>query len=283
MKRILLLLLAGLVVMSVSSCRKSVRDEPATHVRGQVFLVLRSGNAVKLALASVNVIPELDALAAAEAAKKQFETSQGLAQGDLSQEISAVTAQLTAKRDALRKRQEQLATEVEAMKAKRDFSPTYSAKSTELNSINAELARNDGLKERAEALRKNREGATINPLSDFAEALLGAAKPVVSTRTNADGEFTFDVSKKAGRVAVLIEASRDVEGVERLVWFAWLDQIIPDSGVYLFSNHNLLSAGSEVKGIDRVSSNHSTSGLPRDMALPMTTKSGFSCCKRAGS
>jgi hypothetical protein len=242
----LLSLLAGLVVVSFSSCKKASRDAPATYVHGQVFLVLKSGNAVKLALASVHVIPEIDALAAAEAAKKQFETSQGLAQGDLSQEISAVTAQLTAKRDALRKRQEQLSTEVDAMKAKRDFSTAFSAKSTELNSINAELARNDGLKERAEALRKNREGATINPLIDFAEVLLGAAKSIATTRTNADGEFTLEVPKKAGRVAVLIEASRDVEGVERLVWFAWLDQVIPDSGVYLFSNHNLLSAGSEV-------------------------------------
>jgi len=43
------------------------------------------------------------------------------------------------------------------------------------------------------------------------------------------------------------------------------------------------NAGSDVKAIVRVSSSHSTSGLPRDIALPMTTRSGASFASRAGS
>ena len=41
------------------------------------------------------------------------------------------------------------------------------------------------------------------------------------------------------------------------------------------STKSASSAGSEVKLIARVSSSHSTSLLPRDMALPITTRSGF--------
>jgi hypothetical protein len=250
MKLIWQLLVAGIVATSLSSCKKSPHEPASTVVHGQVFLVLKSGTAVKLALASVHVVPEVDALAAAETAKKQFETTQGLGQGDLSQEISSLAAQLAAKRDALRKRQEQLTAEVDALKEKRDFSAAYTTKMVELNSIGAELARNDRLKERTEALRRNRDGTPSNPANDFAEFLLAAIKPTTITRTNADGDFTLQIPGNAGRVALLVEASREIEGLEHIVWFVWLDQVNPDSGIYLFSNHNLLTAGNEANVVN---------------------------------
>ena len=250
MKMIWQLLVAGILATSVTSCKKSYEDLTPAVVHGQVFLVLKSGVAVKLALASVNILPEMEALAAADAAKKQCESTLGVAQTDLSQEITSLAGQLAAKRESLRKRQQALSAEVEAMREKRDFSESYSAKVAEISSIGTELARNDGIKEKTEALRKSHEGALRNYPNEFAEALLGAVKPTSVTRTNADGEFTVQISKKQGRVALLVEASRELEHVERFVWFVWLDQLTPDSGVYLFSNHNVLSSPNDANVVN---------------------------------
>jgi hypothetical protein len=251
MKLIWQLLVVGILATGVISCRKTREDVSPTVVHGQVFLVLKSGNAVKLALASVNVLPETEALAAADAAQKQAEQLQsGVAQTDISQEISSLAGQLAAKRDALRKRQQALTLEVEAMKGKRDFSEAYSAKVAEINSINSELTRNDGIKEKTEALRKAQEGAPRNFSNEFAEALLAVVKPASVTRTNADGEFTLQVPRKQGRVALLIEASRELDHVEHFVWFVWLDQLTPDGGVYLFSNHNVLGSANDANVVN---------------------------------
>jgi len=236
------LLLAGLLVTSLTSCRKSFENLPPTVVNGQVFLVLKSGTAVKLALASVNVVPETEALAAAAEAQKQCEATLGVAQTDLEQEISRIATQLASEREALRRQQEQLAQEIEAMRESRDFSESYSAKVAAVSSINDELAHNDGLKEEAEALRKNREGAAHSYPNEFAQALMAVVKPIRVTRTNADGEFTIEVPKRDGRVALLIEASRELDRVERFLWYVWLDQLTADGGVYLFSNHNIATS-----------------------------------------
>jgi hypothetical protein len=250
MKLIWQLLVASLVVVSFTSCRKSHEELTPVVVHGQVFLVLKSGNAVKLALASVNVLPESEAVSAAEAAQKQCESILGVVKTDLSQEISTLTTQLAAKRESLRKKQQQLVAETEAMKERRDFSETYTSKVAEISSIDSELARNDGLKEKTDALRKDREGALRSFPNEFAEALIAVAKPTSVTHTNADGEFTLEIPKHQGRVALLIEASRELEGVERFVWFVWLDRLTADSGVYLFSNHNVLSSGTEANVVN---------------------------------
>lgn len=250
MKLIRLLLVAGLVATSVTSCKKPHKELLPAVVHGQVFLVLKSGNAIKLALASVNVIPEAEALLAADIAQKQCESTLGLAKTDLAQEISTLASQLAAKREKLRKKQEQIETEVEAMRDRRDFSDAYSAKVAEISSIGAELARSDGLKEKTDAIRKNREVALHNYPNEFSEALIAVAKPSSVTRTNADGEFTLEFPKGQHRVALLIEASRELEAVEHFVWFVWLDQLSPDSGVYLFSNHNVLSSGNEANVVN---------------------------------
>lgn len=250
MKLIWQLLVVGILATGVISCRKPHEDISPTVVHGQVFLVLKSGNAVKLALASVNVLPETEALAAADAAQKQAEQLQGVAQTDISQEISSLAGQLAAKRESLRKRQQALTLEVEAMKGKRDFSEAYAAKVAEINSINAELARNDGIKEKTEALRKTQDGAPRSFSNEFAEALLAVVKPASVTRTNADGEFTLQIPKKQGRVALLVEASRELDHVEHFVWFVWLDQLTPDGGVYLFSNHNVVGSANDANVVN---------------------------------
>jgi hypothetical protein len=246
MKSIWQLLVTGLVVITCStSCEKARHDFTPTSVKGQVFLVLKSGNAVKLALASISVVPEAEALAAADAAQKQCEATLGLANTDLEQEMSRLATQVTAEREALRRRQEQLSQEIETMRARRDFSEAYSAKVASLSSISDELESNDGLKEESEELRKNREGALRRYPNEFAAALIAAAKPTRVTRTNADGEFTIDIPKSNTRTALLIEASRELDRVERFVWFVWADQLTPDNGVYLFSNHNIATAPNE--------------------------------------
>jgi hypothetical protein len=250
MKLIWPLLVAGLLVTSFTSCRKSSNALTPAVVHGQVFLVLKSGNAVKLALASVQVVPELEALTAAEAAQKHCEATLGIAHTDLDQEISKLATQMAAEREALRKQQEQLAEEIEAMRELRDFSEPYSAKVAAISSITNELARNDDLKEETEALRRTREGALRNYPNVFAEALMAAVKPSRVTRTNADGEFTLEIPKSEGRVALLIEASRELDRVERFVWFMWLDQLTPDSGVYLFSNHNISTAANQANVVN---------------------------------
>jgi hypothetical protein len=242
MKSIRQMLVVVLVATTFTSCRK-VHDELAPSVvHGQVFVVLKPGNALKLALASVSVIPEQDALAAAEAAKKQCEATLGIAQSDISQELSSIANQLAVRRAGLRKEQEQLAAEVEAMRERRDFSEAYSSKVAAIGAIEDELNSAETVSGKEELVRQNRENAVRRYPVEFAEALIRVAKPASVTRTNADGEFTLELSKRRGRVAILIEASRELETVERFVWFVWLDQLTTDGGVYLFSNHNVLSA-----------------------------------------
>ena len=86
--------------------------------------------------------------------------------------------------------------------------------------------------------------------NEFAEALLAVVKPASVTRTNADGEFTLQVSKKQGRVALLVEASRELDHLEHFVWFVWLDQLTPDGGVYLFSNHNVVGSANDANVVN---------------------------------
>jgi hypothetical protein len=242
MKSIRQMLVVALVTVSFTSCRKAPDELPPAVVHGQVFVVLKPGNALKLALASVSVIPEADALAAAEAARKQCEATLGVAQGDISQELSSISNQLANRQAALRKEQEQLAAEVEAMRERRDFSETYASKVAAIGEIEDQLNNAETVGGREAIVRQNRENAVRRYPAEFAEALIRVAKPASVTRTNADGEFTLDLPKRESRVAILIEASRELETVERFVWFVWLDQLTADGGVYLFSNHNVLSA-----------------------------------------
>jgi hypothetical protein len=250
MKLIRPMLVAALLATCFTSCSKDRDERAPAVVHGQVFVVLKPGNALKLALATVRVIPEPEALNAAEAAKKQTSATLGMAQTDVSQELSAVANQLASKRAALRTEQEQLAAEVEAMRERRDFSEAYSAKVAAIGAIEDELASTEGMDQREESIRKNRELALRNYPNEFADALIAVAKPTRVTRTNAEGEFTIDIPKSDGRVALLIEASRELEAVERFVWFVWLDQIAPDGGVYLFSNHNVLNSGTSANVVN---------------------------------
>src|SRR5688572_6693670 len=150
MKLIQQMLVAALVATSFISCRKVHEELAPTVIHGQVFVVLKTGNALKLALASVRVLPEADALAAAEAAQKQSEATRGTAQTDVSQELASFANQLESKRAALRKEQEQLAAEVEVMKERRDFSEIYSAKVAAIGAIEDELSNADSVNEKGE-------------------------------------------------------------------------------------------------------------------------------------
>ena len=249
MKMIRLLLVCAFVATFAAACKK-VKVEPPVVIRGQVFLVLKSGEAVKLALASVSVVKEVDAMLAVDAAEKQTAATLDVAKTDLEQELAIVSREVAAKREALKKKYENLLAEAEAMREKRDFSGAYAAKVAEANQVAAELAKGDGLKEKTEAIRRNRDGALHNYPTEFAEALIASTTATSVTRTNADGEFTLELPKDYGRVAILIEATRELDTVERYVWFLWVDKLTPDSGVYLFSNHNFLSAGNEANVIN---------------------------------
>jgi hypothetical protein len=240
MKLIRQMLAAALVATSLTSCSNDKDEQSSAVVHGQVFVVLKPGNALKLALASVRVLPEAEALAAAAAAQKQSEA--------VTNEISSRANQLASRRAALRREQEQIAAEVEDMKERRDFSGAYSAKVAAVGAIEDELASLNELNSTGEAMRTNPDQQ--NATRQFAEALIAAAKPSGITRTNADGEFSIEIPKNQGRVALLIEASRELETVERFVWFIWLDQLVADSGVLLFSNHNVLESGSSANVIN---------------------------------
>src|SRR5688500_2001746 len=112
MKLIRQMLVAALVATSFTSCSNDRGEQSPAVVRGQVFVVLKPGNALKLALASVRVLPEAETLAAAAAAQKQSEAA--------TNELSSLANQLASRRASLRKEQEQIAAEVEDMKARRD-------------------------------------------------------------------------------------------------------------------------------------------------------------------
>jgi hypothetical protein len=240
MKLIRQMLVAAWVATLLTSCSKDSDETPPSVIHGQVFVVLKPGNALKLALASVRVLPEAEALAAAAAAQKQSDAA--------TNETASIENQLASRRAALRREQEQLAAEVEDMKARRDFSGTYASKVAAVGAIEDELTSLDSLNATGESMRP-----TSDPRSSsrqFAETLIAAAKPSAVTRTNADGEFSIEVPKTQGRVALLIEASRELETVERFVWFVWLDQLVADSGVLLFSNHNVLDSGTSANVIN---------------------------------
>jgi hypothetical protein len=237
------MLVTALMATSLTSCSNDKDEQSPAVVHGQVFVVLKPGNALKLALASVRVLPEAEALAAAAAAQKQSEAANN--------EISSRSDQLASRRASLRREQEQIAAEVEDMKARRDFSGDYAAKVAAVGAIEDELAGLNESNSTGEATRTNADQR--NSSRQFAETLITAAKPSGVTRTNADGEFSIDIPKSQGRVALLIEASRELETVERFVWFVWLDQLVADSGIYLFSNHNVLESGSSANVINLAS------------------------------
>lgn len=249
MKKLWPLLVLALVATGFTACRKS-QDESVSKLHGQVFVVLKSGNALKLALASVSVLPEAEAIAAADAAQAQCATTISLARTNIADAMNTLNAESSARREGARKRLATLTAEVEDMRRRQDFSESYATKVAEISELNSELSRTDNLKEKAEALQKSREGALRNYPNEFGEALTAVAKPALTTHTNADGEFGVQIPKGRGRIALLIQASRELENVEHFVWFVWVDKLVADDGAYLFSNHNLLSSGSDANVVD---------------------------------
>jgi hypothetical protein len=249
MKKFWLLLVLAVVATGLTACRKP-HDEPVSKIHGQVFVVLKSGNALKLALASVNVLPEAEAVAAADAAQAQCATTISLARTNINDAMNSLTAESSARREAARKRLAALTAEVDDMRRRQDFSESYATKVAEISDLNFELSHSENIKEKAEALQKSREGALRNYPNEFGEALTAAAKPVLSTHTNADGEFSVQIPKGRGRVALLIQASRELENVEHFVWFVWVDKLSADDGTYLFSNHNFIGSGSDANVVN---------------------------------
>ena len=75
-------------------------------------------------------------------------------------------------------------------------------------------------------------------------AVARSAKPVSAVRTDAEGTFSLAIPDPKQKWAVLINSNRTREGEEALWWFVWIDKMIPDSGTYLFANHNEVKAGS---------------------------------------
>lgn len=249
MKKFWLLLVLALVATGFTACRKS-HDESVSKIHGQVFVVLKSGNALKLALASISVLPEAEAIAAADAAQAQCATTISLARTNLNDAMTALNAESSARREATRRRLTTLTAEVEDMRRRQDFSESYATKVAEISDLNFELSRTDNIKEKADALQKSREGALRNYPNEFGEALSAVAKPALTTHTNADGEFSVQIPKGRGRVALLIQASRELENVEHFVWFVWVDKLAADDGTYLFSNHNFLGSGNDANVVN---------------------------------
>src|SRR3989337_1694363 len=147
MKLIRQMLVAALGAASFTSCSNEQAGQSPAVGRGQVVVVLKPGNALKLARASVRVLPETEALAAAAAAQKQSEAA--------TNELSSLADQLASRRASLRREQEQIAAEVEDMKARRDFSGAYSSKVAAIGAIEDELDSLNELKSTGDEMRTN--------------------------------------------------------------------------------------------------------------------------------
>jgi|GEM_PF-3776279 len=238
-------LLAAFVLCSaVIGLVACARHVPQTTTEGQVFLVLKSGEAVKLALASVYLLDETQALNQAKKALAATADTLRTARADVDRDAEAIRRD---RAESLRTRSDQrdkLLEEIEAMKQRGDFGPAYIVKTRQVAKIEDELADDDVGDATITKLRERQRDAYLRYPDEFVAALADAGDHMLFTRTDADGGFKLSFPDDGKRKALLIVAERQLEKVEQYVWFVWIDKMASDAGKLLFANHNDLRRGS---------------------------------------
>ena len=249
------LLAAGLALVALAGCQRrgesSAREGSSAElvqegeVAGQVFVVTRARENVKMALVTVSALSEAqvaDVLAKCEAA----------APAETAKRQAAFDAALLAVADA----KKQLSS---AVAAKAKASEAYA------NAYALELQkRSDSSKGALDAMTSAfvREGAARSSLARKeafardAAAALGYSKSSAFlfgflpdhaqqvAKTDADGRFTIRIPRQ-GRVALAARASRDVvNSQENYYWLVWVSLSGKNRTDVMLSNDNVTTSGS---------------------------------------
>lgn len=200
--------------------------------RGQVFIATQSGVSVKLGLARVyflsdGQVKKLQQAAAGAVATVELFTKEEekKAMGHVASLQSSIAAERAEIEDNTRRRTE--------LKELNNHAAEANIRIENLHTqIKFELEHFEDVKRKAALVT---EGIWRELCKD---------EPAIFTtlkRTDADGFFNYNEPAKDERMAVLIQATRQVGAeMEDEVWFMWIEKLKDDRGLVLFSNHNQL-------------------------------------------
>lgn len=228
------LVILALLLVAGCSPTKDAKAPKLVPVEGQVFIVTKGRENLKMALVTVEVFPESTAQRAVEGRKALFARSQsGL--DSLAAATKVAQAFLARANRAIAKHEE--AVSAVGAEPRYDYQREWVEETR-----NAAARAGEGLAPVRATLNAliSRYGA-FGTDSWYFEALPRSA---VNTKTDADGKFT--ISLPAGRRVVLAaQAGREIAGdTESYYWLVWFTPRDSTENRIMPSNDNLMTSGS---------------------------------------
>lgn len=231
MRRLLFVVLLVLVLGCQSP--EKVMPPKSVPVDGQVFIVTKGRENVKLALVTVEAYPESAALRAIAAGEAELESAQ--TERDAMQQSATSIDRLAREHVDLRRRYYEALDRGEAGYDK-----------TEAISARMERAKADHDRELERLSRLQAQYARFTSGQSYLEKLPGSS---ISAKSDADGRFR--VSLPVGkRFAFAAHAGRETPGDrEEYYWFVWFTPRDSVENRIMLSNDNLVTSGSPESAI----------------------------------
>ena len=235
-----LLIAALLLVAGCSTTDKRTLEQTKTPklvpVSGQVFIVTKGRENIKLALTTVSALPESTTLNHVTRCEKDMSKSRSAAV-DRAESVRVLAHAATTELKSAQATYEALP------------GPRSSAEQDILDKARKRLRIAQG---RASDLRPQLGGVTASLVeisSDFSPYFLNLPTPIATTKTDADGKFTLQLP--AGqRVALAATAGRETPGgMENYYWMVWFTPHDSTENRIMLSNDNLVSSGSPESAI----------------------------------
>jgi hypothetical protein len=217
-------LMAGAV--AIVGCSRRV-----TVLTGQVFIVTRSGESVRLGLVTVAAIPDSSisrfvALKRSNAAEEEGRLARDLSAADSA--VAAAEREMASMAEKTRRVQEKY------IKGEIDTDQWLKARSVGDGKERKEFAENHREEVRGRAKYWRSAGFYFD----------GLPAAVAVTKTDADGKFTLRIQWEGG-VVLAAEASRElVSTTEKYHWLVRVPESVRESGSIMLSNDNVISSGS---------------------------------------
>jgi hypothetical protein len=228
---IVVLLLVAACSTSETSPREQTTTSKLVPVSGQVFIVTKGRENIKLALTQVAALPESTTLNRVARCKDTMPKS-----------VSAASAYA----ESVRVQAHAATEELKAATAASNALPPLTSDAT-LAALNKAQARLKRAMERASNLRTQLAEATSaleEASSSFSPYFLDFPQTIATTKADADGKFTLALHP-GQRVALAAVAERETPGgTETYYWMVWFTPQKGADNQIMLCNDNLATSGS---------------------------------------
>lgn len=208
----------------------------ARPIEGQVFVVIGSGQAIKLAGVEITILTPAQVAEMARSAemetamiKQQFAVKNASIEREFKKlrDDALEAAKINVERaERILAEKKRSGTKSEISNAEFNLNEERKNFSTQSQSLD------DIFRSRFDSNRRDLEKNAVEKMMDV--RFIPPPMPAAKTRSDADGMFSVEAPTKS---AILIRTVRQIgSGRETLRWFLWVDKLPP--GKILFGNHN---------------------------------------------